>query len=75
MMHMETGIITKTLTSPLLTGGLSNVTKLHPDLQSNDVLVVVRGFCTFAHPCLQIERDVEAVLQVHHQTNVDFTPR
>jgi hypothetical protein len=74
MMHMGTGMITKMLTSPLRTGDLSNVTELHPELKSGDVLVADRGFCSFAHLCLLIERGVEAVLRVHHQTIVDFTP-
>jgi hypothetical protein len=74
MMHMGTGMITRMLTSPLRTYDLSGVSELHPELKSGDVLVADRAFCSFAHLCLLIERGVEAVLRIHHQTIVDFTP-
>ena len=74
MMHMGTGIITKMLTSPLRTGDMSNVVELHPELKSGDVLVADWTFWSFPHLCLLIERGVEAVLRIHHQTIVDFTP-
>jgi hypothetical protein len=74
MMHMGTGMITRMLTSPLRTHDLSGVSELHPELKSGDVLVADRAFCSFAHLCLLIERGVEAVLRIHHQTIVDFTP-
>jgi hypothetical protein len=74
MMHMGTGMITKMLTSPLRTGDMSQVTELHPELKSGDVLVADRAFCSFAHLCLLMERGVEAVLRIHHLTIVDFTP-
>ena len=74
MMHMGTGMITKMLTSPLRTNDMSQVAELHPEMQAGDVLVADRGFCSFAHLCLLIERGVEAVLRIHQQTIVDFTP-
>jgi hypothetical protein len=74
MMHMGTGMITKMLTSPLRTGDMSNVVELHPELAAGDVLVADRAFCSFPHLCLLMERGVKAVLRIHNQTIVDFTP-
>ena len=74
LMHMGTGMITKMLASPLSTGDMSRTAELHPELQADDVLVADRAFCSFPHLCLLIERGVHAVLRIHHQTIVDFTP-
>ena len=74
LMHMGTGMITKMLTSPLRTGDMSRMAELHPELQANDVLAADRAFCSFPHLCLLIERGVHAVLRIHQQTIVDFTP-
>lgn len=74
LMHMGTGMITKMLTSPLRTGDMSKTAELHPELRADDVLVADRAFCSFPHLCLLIARGVHAVLRIHHQTIVDFTP-
>ena len=73
MMHMSTGMITRMLTSPLRTHDMKRVTELHPELQSSDVLVADRGFCSYPHLCLLIARGVDALFRVHQQTIVDFT--
>lgn len=75
LMHMGTGMITRMLTSPLRTGDMSRMAELHPELQPDDLLVADRAFCSFPHLCLLIERGVQAVLRVHHQVIVDFTPQ
>lgn len=74
LMHMGTGMITKMLASPIRTGDLSKTIELHQELQTGDVLVADRAFCSFPHLCLLIERGVHAVLRIHQQTIVDFTP-
>ncbi len=74
MMHMSTGMITRMLTSPLRTHDMKRMAELHPELQSGDVLVADRGFCSYPHLCLLIQRGVDALLRVHQLTIVDFTP-
>jgi len=74
MMHMGTGMITKMLASPLRTGDMSRTVELHPELRSGDLLAADRAFCSFPHLCLLISRGVDAVIRIHHQTIVDFTP-
>ena len=74
MTHMGTGMIIKMIASPMRTGDMSRTAELHPELKSGDLLVADRAFCSFPHLCLLIERGVEAVFRIHHQTIVDFTP-
>ena len=74
MMHMSSGMITRMLTSPLRTHDMKRVAELHPELQAGDLLVADRGFCSYPHLCLLMQRGVQAVLRIHQQTIVDFTP-
>ncbi len=72
-MHMSTGMITGMLASAMRTHDMKRVAELHPDLQKEDVLVADRGFCSYPHLCLLIERGVHAVMRIHQQTIVNFT--
>lgn len=74
MVHMGTGMITRMLASPLRTGDMTKVAQLHPELRKGDLLVADRAFCSFPHLCLLIERGVQAVMRIHQQIIVDFTP-
>jgi hypothetical protein len=74
MMHAGSGMITKMLAAPLRTHDLAKTVELHPELQSNDVLVGDRGFCSFAHFALLLQRNAHAVLRIHQRLIVDFTP-
>lgn len=72
LMHMGTGMITRMLTSPMRTHDMKRTAELHPELRTGDLLVADRGFCSYPHLCLLIERGVQAVLRIHQQTIVDF---
>ena len=74
MLHAGTGMITKMLASPLRTHDMSKTTQLHPELQSGDLLVADRGFCSYAHLALLLQRGVHGLLRIHQRTIVDFTP-
>jgi hypothetical protein len=74
LLHAGTGMIAKMLASPLRTHDLSKTTDLHPELRSGDVLVADRGFCSYAHLALLLQRKVHGVLRIHQRTIVDFTP-
>jgi len=62
------------LTAPLRTHDMSGVTNLHPELHAEDVLVADRGFCSYAHLALLLQRGVQGLLRVHQRAIVDFTP-
>jgi hypothetical protein len=74
MLHAGTGMITKMLAAPLRTHDMSKTVQLHPELQANDLLVADRGFCSYAHLALLLERGVHGLLRIHQRTIVDFTP-
>jgi len=74
LLHAGTGMITKMLAAPLRTHDMSGVTELHPELHAEDLLVADRGFCSYAHLALLLERGVHGLLRIHQRTIVDFTP-
>ncbi len=74
MLHAGTGMITQMLASPLRTHDMSRTTQLHPELQAGDLLVTDRGFCSYAHLALLLERGAHGLLRIHQRTIVDFTP-
>jgi len=74
MLHAGTGMITKMLASPLRTHEMSKTVELHPELQAGDILVADRGFCSYVHLALLLQRGVHGLLRVHQRTIIDFTP-
>jgi hypothetical protein len=74
LLHAGTGMITKMLASPLRTHDMSKTVELHPELQAGDLLVADRGFCSYAHLALLLQRGVHGLLRIHQRINVDFTP-
>ena len=74
LLHAGTGMITKMMASPLRTHDMSKVVDLHPELRAGDLLVADRGFCSYAHLALLLQRGVHGLLRIHQRMNVDFTP-
>ncbi len=74
LLHAGTGMITKMLASPLRTHDMSKVVGLHPELRAGDLLVADRGFCSYAHLALLLQRGSHGLLRIHQRINVDFTP-
>ena len=74
LLHAGTGMITKMLAAPLRTHEMSKTVQLHPELRANDLLVADRGFCSYAHLALLLQRGVHGLLRIHQRTIVDFTP-
>lgn len=74
MLHAGTGMITKMLAAPLRTHDMARVAELHPELHAGDVLVADRGFCSYAHLALLLQRGVHGLLRIHQRTIVHFAP-
>jgi hypothetical protein len=74
LLHAGTGMITKMLAAPLRTHDMAGVAKLHPELRTGDLVVADRGFCSYAHLALLLQRGVHGCLRIHQRTIVDFTP-
>jgi hypothetical protein len=74
LVDVATGMISRVMTAPLRSHELSRVAQVHDALQAGDVLMGDRGFCSFAHLGLLVQRGVHAVFRMHQQIIVDFTP-
>jgi hypothetical protein len=74
LFHAGTGMLLEVLAAPLRTHEMSQIEAIHPMLESDDVLVGDRGFCSFVHLALLAARGVHAVFRVHQKQLVDFTP-
>jgi len=74
LLHAGTGMITKMLAAPLRTHEMSKMVDLHPELHQDDLLIADRGFCSYAHLALLLQRGVHGLLRIHQRTIVDFTP-
>jgi hypothetical protein len=74
LVHFGSGLFQKVLTAPLRTHDLSGAAELHPELETGDVLVGDRAFCSYAHVALLVSRGVQAVVRAHQRLVVDFTP-
>jgi hypothetical protein len=74
MFHAGTGLLLDVVATPLRTHEMAHVARLHTILNSRDVLVADRGFCSFVHLALLVGRGVHAVLRMHQRQIADFTP-
>ena len=74
LFHAGTGMVLDLLAAPLRTHDMACIAELHPELRTGDVLVADRGFCSYPHLALLLQRGVHAVLRIHQRQIVDFTP-
>jgi hypothetical protein len=74
LFHIGTGMLLEVVTGPLYTHDMAHVTRLHPLIVLGDVLLGDRGFCSFGHLALLVERGVHGVFRMHQRQIVDFTP-
>jgi hypothetical protein len=74
LFHAGTGLLLDVVAAPLRTHDMGQVAGVHPTLEPGDVLVGDRGFCSFAHLALLLDRGAHAVLRIHQMQLVDFTP-
>jgi hypothetical protein len=74
MFDAVTGLMIETLCFPLFTHEASKVWMLHPLLESSDLLVGDRGFCSFAHLAMLGLRNVQGLFRLHQKQIADFRP-
>jgi len=72
MFDAATGLLLSALAAPLRSHDMSQVAQLHPELRPGDVLVADRGFTSYAHLALLLQRKLHAVLRVHQRQLVSF---
>ena len=68
------GFLLKVLAAPLRTHDMDQVAHLHPELQTGDVLIADRGFCSFAHFALLVTRKLHGLFRAHQKSIISFRP-
>ncbi len=74
LFDVGTGMLRDVIAGPLYTHDMADAARLHPRLEAGDVLLGDRGFCSFAHLALLVERGVHGVFRMHQRQVVDFEP-
>ena len=74
LFHAGTGFLLEVMATTGHTHDMAHVHQVHTALQPGDVLVADRGFCSFAHLALLRHQHCHAVIRVHQNQLVDFTP-
>ena len=74
LFHAGNGVLLKVMVTPLRSHEMASVGGVHPALESGDVLVGDRGFCSFAHLAMLTKSGIFAVFRMHQRQIVDFTP-
>ena len=73
MFHATQGFLMKVAVAPLRTHELSQVGLIYPMLQSGDLMVGDRGFCSYLHIARLVKHGVHSLFRVHQRQKVDFT--
>ena len=72
LFHAGTGMLQKILTAPLRTHDMANAWRMHPELETGDLLLADRGFCSFAHLAQLQTSGLFGVFRLHQKTIVSF---
>jgi hypothetical protein len=71
---LSTGMILRAAATPLRTHESSQLAAVHAALAPGDVLLGDRGFCSYAHLALLVQRGLHGVFRLHQRQLVDFRP-
>jgi hypothetical protein len=74
LFHAGTGLLLEAFAVPLAGHDMVWASRLHPRLETGDVLVGDRGFCSFAHLALLVQQGLYGLFRMHQMQIVDFTP-
>lgn len=69
-----TGMIVSLIASKRYTGDLKHITRMHPHLQPNDLLIGDRAFGLYVHLALLLQGKMHGLFRLHQTINVGFTP-
>ena len=68
------GYLLRAVAAPCRTHDMKHAAVLHQDLRPGDVLLGDRGFCSYAHLALLVQRGLHGVFRLHQRQLVDFRP-
>lgn len=74
MFHLGTGMLLRSATSPLRSHEMSQAATVSRALEPGDLVLGDRGFCSYAHLAILVQRGLNAVFRIHQKQIVDFTP-
>src|SRR3954469_1160360 len=71
---LSTGMLLRVAAAPLRAHETSQLAAVHAELAAGDVLLGDRGFCSYAHLALLVQRGAHGVFRLHQRQLVDFRP-
>jgi Transposase DDE domain len=74
MFDLTTGMLLRTATSPLRSHEMSQCAAISKALQPGDLVLGDRGFCSYAHLAVLVQRGLHGVFRIHQKQIVNFTP-
>jgi hypothetical protein len=74
VVDLSTGMLLRAAAAPLRTHEASQLAAVHEALAPGDVLMGDRGFCSYAHLALLVQRGLHGMFRLHQRQLVDFRP-
>jgi DDE family transposase len=74
LFDLSTGMLLRSATAPLRSHEMSQSAAISRELEPGDLVLGDRGFCSYAHLALLVQRALHGVFRIHQKQIVDFTP-
>jgi Transposase DDE domain len=74
LFDLSTGMLLRSTTAPLRSHEMSQTAAISGELEPGDIVLGDRGFCSYAHLALLVQRALHGVFRIHQKQIVDFTP-
>ena len=74
LFDLSTGMLLRSTTAPLRSHEMSQTARISGELEPGDIVLGDRGFCSYAHLALLVQRTLHGVFRIHQKQIVDFTP-
>jgi hypothetical protein len=71
---LTTGMLLRSASAPLRSHEMARAETISAELEPGDLVLGDRGFCSYAHLAVLIERRCHGVFRIHQRQIVDFTP-
>lgn len=71
---LATGMLLRVAAAPLRSHETGQLAGVHEAMAAGDVLLGDRGFCSYAHLALLVQRGLHGVFRIHQRQLVDFRP-
>jgi hypothetical protein len=74
LFDLTTGMLLRSAAAPLRSHEMARAATISRELEPGDLVLGDRGFCSYAHLALLVQRALHGVFRVHQKQIVDFTP-